>query len=114
MDRDQARTEYRRILAGVVRHYQALDRHVTGTAMAGLAQRPGLRVKGGVIEANDDEMALVSDLAVYGRVAGSYPGDRPLRQGGLGIARRPIPAAKSAEVPRRRPDHSLSGFMHRW
>src|SRR3954451_18772489 len=100
MDRDQARTEYRRILAGAVRHYQTLDRHVTGTAMAGIAKRPGLRVKGGVIEANDDEMALVSDLTVYGRVAGSYPGDRPLRQGGLGIARRPIPVAKKRGSPK--------------
>jgi hypothetical protein len=34
-------------------------------------ERLGLRVKGGVIEAGDDEMTLVSDLAVYGRVAGS-------------------------------------------
>jgi hypothetical protein len=71
MDRDQAHTDYRRILAGVVRHHQALDRHVTGAAMARVAKRLGLRVKGGVIEAGDDEMTLVSDLAVYGRVAGS-------------------------------------------
>ena len=71
MDRDQARTEYRKILAGVVRHHQAMDRHVTGAAMARIAKRLGLRVKGGVIEAGDDEMTLVSDLAVYGRVAGS-------------------------------------------
>ncbi len=71
MDRDQARTDYRRILAGVVRHHQALDRHVTGASTARVAKRLGLRVKGGVIEADDDEMALVSDLAVYGRVAGS-------------------------------------------
>jgi hypothetical protein len=71
MDRDQARTDYRRILAGVVRHHQALDRHVTGAAMARVAKRLGLRVKVGVIEAGDDEMALVSGLAVYGRVAGS-------------------------------------------
>ena len=100
MDRDQARTEYRRILAGVVRHYQALDRHVTGDAMVRIAKRLSLRVKGGVIEAGDHEMALVFDLAVYGRVAGSYPGDRPLRQGGLGIARRPIPAAKKRGSPK--------------
>ena len=43
MDRDQARTDYRRILAGVVRHHQALDRHVTGAAMARVAKRLGLR-----------------------------------------------------------------------
>ena len=36
-----------------------------------IAKRLGLRVKGGIIEAGDDEMTLVSDLAVYGRVAGS-------------------------------------------
>ena len=71
MDREQARAEYRKILAGVVRHHQAMDRHVTGAAMARIAKRLGLRVKGGVIEAGDDEMTLVSDLAVYGRVAGS-------------------------------------------
>ena len=71
MDREQARAEYRKILAGVVRHHQAMDRHVTGAALARIAKRLGLRVKGGVIEAGDDEMTLVSDLAVYGRVAGS-------------------------------------------
>ena len=71
MDRDQARTDYRRILAGVVRHHQALDRHITGAAMARVAKRLGLRVRGGVIDADDDEMALIFDLAVYGRVAGS-------------------------------------------
>src|SRR5687768_10000492 len=53
MDRDQARTDYRRILAGVVRHHQALDRHVTGASTARIAKRLGLRVKGGVIEADD-------------------------------------------------------------
>ena len=57
MDRDQARTDYRRILVGVVRHHQALDRHITGAAMARVARRLGLRVKGGIIEAGDDEMA---------------------------------------------------------
>ena len=71
MDREQARAEYRKILAGVVRHHQAMDRHVTGAALARIAKRLGLRVKGGVIEAGDDEMTLVSDLAVYGRVAGA-------------------------------------------
>ena len=71
MDREQARAEYRKILAGVVRHHQAIDRHVTGAAMARIAKRFDLRVKGGIIEAGDDEMTLVSDLAVYGRVAGS-------------------------------------------
>jgi len=30
MDREQARAEYRKILAGIVRHHQAIDRHVTG------------------------------------------------------------------------------------
>ena len=54
-----------------LRHHQALDRHVTGAAMVRIAKRLGLRVKGGVIEAGDDEMTLVSDLAVYGRVAGA-------------------------------------------
>jgi hypothetical protein len=50
--------------------------------MVRIAKRLSLRVKGGVIEAGDHEMALVSDLAVYGGVAGSsYPGDRPLRSG---------------------------------
>ena len=71
MDREQARAAYRKILAGVVRHHQAIDRHFTGAAMARIAKRLGLRVKGGVIEAGDDEMTLVSDLAVYGRVAGA-------------------------------------------
>ena len=70
-DREQARAEYRSILAGVVRHHQAVERHVPGAAMARIAKRLGLRARGGVIEATDDEMALVSDLAVYGRVAGS-------------------------------------------
>ena len=71
MDREQARAAYRKILAGVVRHHQAIDRHVTGAAMARIAKRLGPRVKGGVIEASNDEMTLVSDLAVYGRVAGA-------------------------------------------
>ncbi|KJB90728.1 hypothetical protein [Skermanella aerolata] len=71
MDRDQARTDYHRILAGVVRHHQALDHHVAGAAMARVAKRLGLRLRGGLIDAGDDEMALVSDLAIYGRVAGS-------------------------------------------
>jgi len=34
MDREQARAEYRKILAGVFRYHQAMDRHVTGIAMA--------------------------------------------------------------------------------
>jgi hypothetical protein len=71
MDREQARAAYRKILAGVVRHHQAIDRHFTGAAMARIAKRLGLRVEGGVIEASDDEMTLVSNLAVYGRVAGA-------------------------------------------
>jgi hypothetical protein len=71
MNRDQARTDYRRILAGVVRHHQALDRHVAGAAMARVAKRLGLRLRSGFIDAGDDKMALVSDLAIYGRVAGS-------------------------------------------
>ena len=62
MDREQARAEYRKILAGVVRHHQAIDRHVTGIAMARIAKRLGLRVKGGIIEAGDDAMTLVSNL----------------------------------------------------
>ena len=49
--------------------------------MARVARRPGLRVKGGIIKVGDDEMALVSDLAAYGRV---NLGDRPLYQGGPG------------------------------
>jgi hypothetical protein len=48
MDREQARAEYRKILAGVVRHHQAIDRHVTGAAMARIAKRFDLRVKGGI------------------------------------------------------------------
>jgi hypothetical protein len=71
MDREQARAEYRKILAGVVGHHQRIDRHVSGTAIARVAKRLGLRVKGGLIEADDDEMTLVSDLAVQGRAAGS-------------------------------------------
>ncbi|UEM24235.1 hypothetical protein JL100_031790 (plasmid) [Skermanella mucosa] len=47
------------------------DRHVTWAATAQVAKRLGLRVKAGVIEADDDAMMLVSDLALYGRVAGS-------------------------------------------
>jgi hypothetical protein len=44
--------------------------------MARIAKRLNVRVKGGVIEAGDDKMAPVFDLAVCGRVAGSsYPGD---------------------------------------
>jgi hypothetical protein len=46
MNRDQARTDYRRILAGVVRHHQALDRHITGAAMARVARRLGLKGQG--------------------------------------------------------------------
>jgi hypothetical protein len=64
MDREQARAEYWKILAGVVRHHQAIERHVTCVAMARIAKRLGPRVKGGIIEAGDDEMTLVSDLAV--------------------------------------------------
>jgi len=71
MDREQAGAEYRKILAGVVRHHQRIDRHVPGAAMARVAKRLGLRVKGGRIEAGDDAMTLVSDLAVHGRAAGS-------------------------------------------
>jgi hypothetical protein len=56
MDREEARADYRKILAGVVRH-------LTGAALARIAKRLGLRVKGGTIEASDDEMTLVSDLA---------------------------------------------------
>jgi len=48
MDREQACAEYRKILAGVVRHHQAIDRHVTGIAMAQIAKRLGLRVKGAI------------------------------------------------------------------
>jgi hypothetical protein len=52
--------------------HQMLDRLLfTGAAMARVARRLGRRVKGGVIGADDHEMALVSDPAVYGRVAGS-------------------------------------------
>jgi len=71
MDRDDVRVEYRKILTGVIRHHQAMDRHVTGAALARIAKRLGLRVKSGVIEASNDDMALVSDLAFYGCVAGS-------------------------------------------
>ena len=71
MDREQARTEYRKILAGVVRHHQAIDRHVTGIAMARIAKRLGLRVKGGIIEAGDNEMTLVSNLTEPSGPAGS-------------------------------------------
>jgi len=71
MDREQARAEYRKILAGIVRHHQAIDRHVTGIAMARIAKRPGLRVKGGIIEAGDDEMTLVSNLTEPSGPAGS-------------------------------------------
>ena len=71
MDREQARAEYRKILAGVVRHHQAIDRHVTGIAMARIAKRLGLRVKGGIIEAGDDEMTLVSNLTEPSGPAGS-------------------------------------------
>ena len=52
MDREQARAEYRKILAGVVHHHQAIDRHVTGAAMARIAKRIAkrfdLRVKGAI------------------------------------------------------------------
>ena len=70
VDREEARAEYKNILAGVIRHHQAMERNVTDAAFARIARRLGLRVKGGVIDADDEEMALVSDLALYGRVAG--------------------------------------------
>ena len=56
MDRGQARTDYRRSWPRTARHHQGLDRYVTGASMARVAKRLGLRVKGGVIEADDDEM----------------------------------------------------------
>ena len=71
MDREQARAEYRRILSGVVRHHQAIDRHVTGIVTARIAKRPGLRVKGGIIEAGDNEMTLLSNLTEPSGPAGS-------------------------------------------
>ena len=71
MDREQARAEYRKILAGVVRHHQAMDRHATGIAMARIAKRPSLRVKGGIIEAGDDEMTLLFNLTEPSGPAGS-------------------------------------------
>ena|SRR5689334_20742710 len=63
MDREQARAEYRKILAGVFRYHQAMDRHVTGIAMA--------RMRNGIIGAGDDEMTLLSNLTEPSGPAGS-------------------------------------------